>query len=296
MTPEEPFGGMNNELTGPRETLRLQREINQELLLAALRSSEQADDAELAQRRAELEAKDLRLSDLELRETAELRERLIGIIGHDLRTPLSAILMSSNRLLGRGNLVADDVKLAQLIVRSGQRMSRMIASLVEFTRARLGGVFSLSLAPTDLGEICRTIAEELRAASSSELEVSTSGDVTGSWDRDRLLQALSNIAGNAVDHADAGSAVQIRVVGEESCVSAAIRNRGACIPAEVLPRIFLPFHGSQNDGTRKSGHLGLGLYVACEIARAHGGSVRVHSADRATTFTLCVPRRPDRSA
>lgn len=272
------------------DVLRFQLEANQELLLAALRASEQVDDAQGAWRAAERQVQALRADEQELRTTAEFRERLIGIIGHDLRTPLTTILMASGMLLGRGHLTEADAELATRIASSAQRMSRMIGQLADFTRARLGGGFALDVMHTDLGEICHEIAAELRISSPVPLEQSSRGNVSGHWDADRLAQALSNIASNAVDHAAPATPVLIDVRDEGEWVTVEITNRGETIPPELLPEIFGAFRRADQRAGQRRGHLGLGLYVASEVARAHGGTLTVRSSDGTTTFTMRLPR------
>src|SRR5580765_4021177 len=154
-------------------------QVNEKLVLEVLRSNAVED---------------------QLNEIAEFRERLIGMIGHDLRNPLNAVLMASALLL-RHDLDDDERALARRIVGSGQRMKRILGVLIEFTRARLGGGFELRTGPADLGKICEDLAAELRLAASAKVEVHVRGDVVGSWDEARLGEAIGNLASNAVDHA-----------------------------------------------------------------------------------------------
>ncbi|HEY6556288.1 MAG TPA: HAMP domain-containing sensor histidine kinase [Polyangiaceae bacterium] len=270
------------------DLLRLQREANEQLVLAGLRAHEVADDAVAAQRRAEGETGELRVREEELRATAEFRERLIGIIGHDLRSPVSAIVMAGSMLTRDGTLNEGSAQLARRIVSSGDRVLRILSQLVEFTRARLGGGFELKLTPTDLGAVCREIAEELRISTAAEIRETHEGDLRGFWDFDRLTEVISNIAGNAVSHAAPGTPILIHVYDDGDTVGAEITNQGKCIPPDLLPVIFEPFRGS--NATERVGHLGLGLYIADQIALSHGGSIAVRSAGGVTTFTLRLPR------
>ena len=274
-------------------TLRLQREVNERLVLAALQSQEDADDAARGRLRAEKETDESRAREEELRATAELRERLIGIIGHDLRDPLNMITMACGLLIGHGRLSAEDGRLVNRMVNTSQRMSRMIGQLVEFTRSRLGGGFKLARVASDLGDICHDVADELRVGTKIEIIQTSEGDLAGVWDADRLVEALLNVASNAVEHASPGTAVSIRASEEADGVLVEVTNHGACIPEDVLPYIFNAFRSAEQRATSKSGHLGLGLYIACELVRAHGGSLRVQSHDGATTFSMRLPRRFD---
>ena len=121
----------------------------------------------------------------------------IGIVGHDLRNPLGAIRFAVEGQLLHGQLDELDRKAADIIINSSERMGRLIVQLLDLTRARLGGGFPIEPKPTDLREVCRIVAQEFNPAIQLEVE----GDVTGDWDPDRLTEAISNIAGNAVEHA-----------------------------------------------------------------------------------------------
>jgi signal transduction histidine kinase len=268
----------------------LQRRANEQLLLAGLRAQEQLEDALESQRTHAEDTNVLQRREAELIATAEFRERMLSIIGHDLRNPLNAIVMACSVLTARGDLTERDASLVGRIVSSGQRMTRMISQLVGFTQATLGGDFELVLAASDLGDVCRNIAEELSLSSSVTVNVTTEGDLLGLWDADRLAEVVSNIAGNAVDHATPGTPVLIHCRAEGALVLAEITNLGVCIPAETLPLIFSAFRRGQLSQTPQAGHLGLGLYIASQIAHSHGGTLVVRSSDGSTTFTLRLPR------
>lgn len=276
------------------DILRDQCDANEKLVLAMLRVQDDAEAARLAQESAEQEAGEAKKREAELAETAEFRERLIGIIGHDLRNPLNTVLMASGLLLAHGELAEGDARLVGRIVASGQRMARMIAQLAEFTRARLGGGFELTLAKADLGALCRDIAEELRISSSSEVLLTLEGDLAGTWDHDRLAEVFSNIVGNAIEHAAPGTPVVIHARGDRGGVVVEVTNQGACIPPDVLPKVFKAFRGASPRGDagarRSAGHLGLGLYISSELVRAHGGTIEVRSTRETTTFTVRLPR------
>ena len=275
------------------DVLRDQQAANEHLVLATLRAHEDADGVREALERAEHVAGLLKQSEGELRATAEFRERLMGIIGHDLRGPLGTILMASGLVISHGNLGEADARLVGRIVDSGQRMARMINQLVEFTRARLGGGFVLTPVDVDLGAVCWNIAEELRIGSSAEIQLAREGDLIGRWDADRLAEVLSNIIGNAVEHATPGTPIVIGARSEQRTVVVDVTNRGDEIPAELLPVIFTAFRRAvedRSDVRRTAGHLGLGLYIASELVGCHGGTLAVRSADGSTTFTIRLPR------
>ena len=232
------------------------------MVIATIRAQELTEEAEAARARVEK-------SERELREVAEFREMFIGILGHDLRNPLAAIAMSAASLLRSGRLDEQDKKKVARITGSSARMTRMISQLLDLTRARLGGGFPLEPKPTDLREVCRSVVEEFEKPIQLEVE----GDVTGTWDPDRLAEALSNIAGNAIEHAAPGTAVVVKAHAEGAEVVVEIINQGEPIPADVLPFIFEPFRRAKQHERSTTGNLGLGLYIAKQIVVSGGGTL-----------------------
>ena len=222
------------------------------------------------------------------RELAEFRERFIGILGHDLRTPLSSIVMAAALLLERGHLDEQDAKTVARIIRSDQRMTEMITQLLDLTRARLGGGLPIERTPTDLREVIGHVVEEFDATIQQEVR----GDVTGLWDRGRLAEVLSNLAGNAIEYATRGTVVVISAHAEGGDVVVEVSNQGEPIPADVLPFIFEPFRRARPREKSATGNLGLGLYIAHQIVRSHDGTLDGQSADGTTTFVIRLPRRP----
>jgi signal transduction histidine kinase len=280
-------GATDKNLAGERSSLDSliddQREANEQLVIATVRAQEAMDEADAAKRRAED-------SERELRTVAEFREMFIGILGHDLRNPISSILMAAAVLLRRGHLDGKDAETAARIIRSSQRVTRMIAQLLDLTRARLGGGLPVELAPTDLREVCRDVVEEFEVPVQLEVE----GDVTGSWDRDRLAQVLSNLVGNAIGHGAPGVAVTVKARADGAEVVLEVSNQGDPIPGHVLPSIFQPFRGARSRADPASGNLGLGLglYIVHQTVVAHGGTIEAHSAATTTTFSIRLPRLP----
>jgi signal transduction histidine kinase len=257
------------------------REANEQMVGATIRAQEATEEADLARGRAEK-------GERELREVAEFREMFIGILGHDLRNPLGSIAMSAASLLRNGRLDAQDEKKIARITSSGDRMFRMISQLLDLTRARLGGGLPLDPKPTDLREVCQSVVGEFEKRIRLEVE----GDVTGTWDPDRLAEALSNIAGNALEHAAPGTAVVVKAHGEGPEVVVEVINQGDPIPADVLPFIFEPFRRAKQHEKSPAGNLGLGLYIANQIVHSGLGSLVASSVDGTTSFLMRLPRHP----
>lgn len=224
-----------------------------------------------------------------LQKTVRLNEVFAGILGHDLRNPLSAILTSARVALRRDQTEALRKPLAR-ILNSGDRMTRMIDQLLDFTRVRLGAGLALARARVDLGQLLRQVVDELEGAHpEARVSLECRGDASGEWDADRLAQVFSNLVGNAVEHGEAGAEVSVVVDGRSATVvSAAIGNRGS-LPSELLSRLFEPLVGGEGP---ELGHgLGLGLYISHELVRGHGGSIAVaSSAETGTLVTVELPR------
>lgn len=223
-----------------------------------------------------------------LRDEMDLVDRCIAILGHDLRNPLNAVASGAEVLLRRGDLTQVQQRIVSRMVSSSHRMAGIIDQLFDWTRARRGGV-PLTRAPVDLARLVSEVVGEIEAVHPARsITVRCSGAVVGSWDAERVAQALSNLVANAVSHSPATEPVTIDVVGSEGEVDITIHNGGPPIPPDVLPTIFAPFRRA--DGARVVG-LGLGLYIVCEIATAHGGRVEVRSSpEEGTTFRLILPR------
>jgi len=261
------------------------REANQRMVSATIRAQELAEEAEAARVRAEQ-------GERKLSEVAEFREMFIGIVGHDLRNPLGAIGITVSTMRRRGHLDEQDEKAAARIASSAERMKRMISQLLDLTRTRLGGGFPLEPKPTDLREVCRIVIQEF----SAPVQLDVEGDVTGVWDSDRLEEALSNIVGNAVEHAAPGTAVAVRARAGGEQVVIEISNQGDPIPPDVLPFIFEPFRRAGRKEKSARENLGLGLYIAHQIVLSHGGTLGARSHGGTTTFVMRLPRgyRTDR--
>lgn len=222
------------------------------------------------------------------------REMFLAILGHDLRTPLGAVFTASGFLLSDGHLTGSNLTMATRIWSSSLRMKSMVADLLDFTSARLGRGIPLSPADVDLAEIAREAVEEIGGQyPDHEMRFEASGDARGLWDGERVGQALSNLVGNAVQHGDPDAPVAVTVRGEADEVVISVHNVGTVIAKDEQHQIFDPFRriASEDDLPDTGGSMGLGLYIAQQIALAHGGEIEVRSsAEEGTTFELRLPR------
>ena len=258
-----------------------QREANEKMVAATIRAQELTTEADVAKERAEVSERDLQA-------VAEFREMFIGIVGHDLRNPLGSIVTGAALLLRRGRLDGQDAETAARIIRSSQRMKRMITQLLDLTRARLGGGLPIEPKPVDLREVCRNVVEEFEA----NIQLDVEGDLTGTWDQDRLAEVLSNLLGNAIEYAAPGTVLIVKAYTDGGDVAVEISNQGNPIPPDLLPFIFDPFRRARPREKSETGNLGLGLYIARQIVLSHGGTLEAQSAGGMTTFVMRLPRRP----
>jgi signal transduction histidine kinase len=219
----------------------------------------------------------------------ELSGQLVGIVGHDLRTPLAAIRMSAAVLLRRGDLSEDQARTLARIDGSAARMTRIIHDLLDFTRMRNEGRIPVHVRPVDLVPLVRRSVAELAAVHPTrEIRLAVPEAVPLSADPDRLAQVVSNLVGNALQHSPQEARVSVEVDEDDVAVAIGVHNEGPPIPAELLGEIFEPFHrGVRGEG---GGSLGLGLFIVREVVRAHGGEVTVRStSEQGTTFTVRLP-------
>lgn len=231
----------------------------------------------------------------ELEERTAFEKQLIGIVSHDLRTPLSAIGLSAKLLLNSPDLGEQQAATVRRIVSSVERTQRMIGSLLDFTQVRQKGGLPLQYQDVDLYEFILPVLDELRMAHPGrELQLEKHGDTRGRWDADRIAQLLTNLVNNALEHGDQAQPVRIRFVGARDSVSLEIHNCGPPISNEALPFLFVPMHRGAKMGTpSKTGSIGLGLYIVQQIALAHGGTIETDSTERGgTTFKIRLPRVP----
>lgn len=226
----------------------------------------------------------------ELERVLKLNETMIAVLTHDLRTPLSAIMMCAEVV----RIHAGEGPAAKSVARlkaSAQRMSRMIEQLLDFSRIR-SDILRLDLKDADLAPIAAAVVGELRQARPEVLiEVESSGSLAGRFDPERIGQVIANLLGNAVQHgapAAAGTPVRLQLDGTlPSRLRLSVTNAGQ-LRDDLLPQIFKPFKGAERTGEG----LGLGLYIVEQFVLAHGGSVRAGNVAGGVRFDVDLPRLP----
>ena len=222
----------------------------------------------------------------------DFEKRILAIVSHDIRNPLNVIQLAARHL----EQVATEVNVVkrdtERVLRSATRIQNIVGDLLDVSREREGQGISVTRAEADVSAICRQVLDELEAtAKDHEFHFDCSADSTGLWDANRIIQAIANLATNAVQHGARGCPISVRVTGDPDQVIVAVHNDGA-IPSELLPTLFDPFRSGGRTTGRGDG-LGLGLFIVEAIARAHDGTIEVDSDPaRGTTFRLVLPRRP----
>ena len=212
-------------------------------------------------------------------------DRTMGVLAHDLRNPLFAIVAGLDVLDASKNLSEEERGIIARMSRSARRMATMIRDMLDHTRTSLGAL-PHDPVPTDLRIVCQVAIDELRSIHPGrQITCELAGDVEGSWDPARLQQVVSNLVGNALEHSE--GVVSVRVEAGEDDVVLSVHNDGDPIPPHILPVLFEPF----GRGDRSPNGLRLGLYIVREIIRRHGGTIDVRSSpDSGTTFVSRWPR------
>ena len=217
--------------------------------------------------------------------------RFLAILGHDLRTPLGAIITSTQFMLDTGGLPEPHLGLVQGIARSSRRMNQLVADLLDLALTRLGDTIPISPAPMDAAHLLDDVVAEVSAYfPATRLELATHGDLRGEWDCPRLMQAIVNLVTNAVQHGAPGEPVAIEGRDDGHGVVLSVRNQGPPIPRAQLDGIFEAMKADAS-GRRDRRHLGLGLYIVEKIVVAHGGTIDLEStAERGTVIAIHLPR------
>jgi signal transduction histidine kinase len=222
----------------------------------------------------------------------QARNLLLGMLGHDMRSPLATIQTTASYLsaLNAGERVS---AAAARLVRSGASIQALLDDLVDFNRTELGLGINLSPADVDLATLFADELEQLRGAHPGRpLEMEATGDTRGRWDGPRLQQVLRNLVTNGIRYGRADTPVRVALTGGEADVRFEVANRGPAIEPSALGQIFDPLKRgpTPREGRDADGGLGLGLYIVREVARAHGGRVGVRSGGGETVFAVTLPR------
>lgn len=224
----------------------------------------------------------------------DTRKTVLGVLGHDLRSPLAAVLMAGD-LLRESKTVADkDRKLALQICSSVGRANKMVADLLDLARCNLGSGIPVQPKQTDLSTLCASVVEELRTGfPHAQIVANINETVAGLYDPLRMEQVFTNLIGNAVRHGDSNQPITVALSQDGIYSVFSVQNRGELIPVSVMPYLFNPQARYSSYAAKERGPtagLGLGLFIAAEIVTAHGGKIGVVSTpEQGTVFEVRLP-------
>jgi signal transduction histidine kinase len=217
------------------------------------------------------------------------RNLLLGMLSHDLRSPLHTIQLTA-RVLQKLNSDGEAGVAAERLIRSGTRMQKLLDDLIDFNRTELGLGIRVSRRAADLAQICTEELEQIRGSYPERVvELTVDGDCRGLWDSGRIQQLLNNLVLNALHYGESNATIRVALLGSESDVRLSVTNDGT-IDDDTRTHMFEPLRrGTGGSATNNSG-LGLGLYICSEIAKAHGGVVAVDAVGNQTVFTVILPK------
>jgi signal transduction histidine kinase len=225
---------------------------------------------------------------LDERKASELREQFIAVLGHDLRNPLAS-LAAGARMITKAKSGEETFEIATLMHASINRMSRLIDNVLDFARGQLGGGLTLQRTAKDpIDKTLNQVVAELRSTYPDKM-IETKFDLTEpvNYDSQRIAQLFSNLLGNAVTHGSDDGPIEERATTQNGVFELSVANSGEPIPQVALEQLFQPFYRVSVRPSQQG--LGLGLFIASEIARAHGGTLDVNSSAEETRFTFRMP-------
>jgi signal transduction histidine kinase len=222
------------------------------------------------------------------------RKTVLGVLGHDLRTPLGAVTLGADLLRQSEELGSHGKRLISQISLSAQNANQMVNDLLDLARCNLGTGIPVRPENADLSSICKSVVDELSIAHpNAKILFNKPGPLKGHYDPQRIAQAFSNLIGNAVRHGDSQQPINVSLGVESTSTFFSVQNYGEPIPSSVLSTLFDPegrySRHSNNDKGVSSG-LGLGLFIAAQIVEGHGGTIEVESTlDKGTLFRVVLP-------
>lgn len=222
------------------------------------------------------------------RQTSDLREQFIAVLGHDLRNPLASIA-AGTRMMTRAKSSKETSEIAALMQGSINRMSLLIDNVLDFARGRLGGGLTLQRRASEpVNKVLDHVVAELRASHPDRaIETKFEPGEPVDYDSQRIGQLFSNLLGNAITHGSPDKPIKVEATSQNGTFEVSVANSGDPIPPAVMAQLFQPFYRGTVRHSLQG--LGLGLYIASEIARAHGGTLDVNSSTDETRFTFRMP-------
>lgn len=223
-------------------------------------------------------------------EVERWRGILLGVLGHDLRGPLNAMLLTAEVLTHEASETAP-ANCARALLRNGRHMQALLDSLLEYNKSTLGAGMAIHRSEVDLALLCQDEVELLRAAlPDAQIVFDARGETSGHFDGARVRQALANLVFNAEQHGSAGTVIAVMVSGSDLAVEVSTENESEPIPPEVLQNLFEPLRRYSSAASGSGRNLGLGLFIVREVAKAHGGEVTVSTAQRHVSVKILLPK------
>jgi len=239
-----------------------------------------------------IDVTDSRKLEEELRRAVAFRERLMGIVSHDLRSPLAIISMTAQSMLKSEEPSQSARSPALRVKRAADRMARMVSDLLDFTRIAAGGGLPVDRRRSDLRGPVQEAVEGISVSRPGKLRlVLPEQAIEGTWDADRIQQVVTNLVANALQYGAADTPVDVQLRDETEQAVLSVNNQGPVIRREDLPTLFDTFQKENTDAHSEG--LGLGLHIVYEVVKAHRGRIDVTSnAEQGTTFTARLPKQP----
>lgn len=224
-------------------------------------------------------------------EVERWRGIFLGVLGHDLRGPLNAMVLTAE-VLSRAALHTEVADRAKAVLRNGRHMEALLNSLLDYSRSNLGVGMTVQRTRVNLAQLCKEEVEMLRGGlPDATILIDVGGDTNGHFDVSRVRQALGNLVFNAAQHGSHGTAINIVVTGHDRNVQVLVENEAEPISDETLQSLFEPLRRhSTPDESGSNRNLGLGLFIVREIARAHGGDAIVAMDGRRVGFRMTLPK------
>lgn len=224
------------------------------------------------------------------------RKTVLGVLGHDLRTPLGAVMLGADLMKQTGDLSSRNKKIAMQISESAQNANQMVSELLDLARCNLGTGIPVQPKLIDLISVCKSVIGELSLAHpKAKIVFTDSAELVGQFDPSRMSQVFSNLIGNAVRHGDSRHPVNVTLLADGTSVRFNVQNYGTPISPRQLADLFNPEGRYSRHYRRENGAssgLGLGLFIAAQIVEGHGGSVEVDSTwEKGTIFRVILPLR-----
>lgn len=225
-------------------------------------------------------------------EVERWRNIFLGVLGHDLRSPLTTIMVASE-VIAKMAVDAPLAKVAERLVHSGERMRELLDKLLVYNRAQMGVGLEIQKEEVDLAQACREeIAQLQETMPSTRIDLQAPGPVQGRFDARSICEALTNLVVNAYKYGSPGRRIEVLLHERDGDVELSVANDGPTIPPETLGALFEPLRrsGVSGDDSMERASLGLGLFIVNQIAEAHGGTIRAESDQGRTTFSMQLPK------